>query len=403
MEGILQEVSELLETLSSYQRNRLSTLAVNARSSAGQDAELTAMTGSPSTPSSAEVETYNTLRASLSLLIGRLPPYAVAKLNGDQMAELSISMNIPVESKNYTGNMENHELSTARQSSALGTVAASAARTPTPSAIPPARASNYYQPSAATPTPRPSYTAPRPSIPATQYPSQQYSNRPTSASQYSTPNNYGAAQSTPAPSRQYPSHYGYQTPHPNQYVNGQRPPPTNGYYAPQYVAAQSAVPPPQTPQYQQRPSQPGYQQRAQNSMAYNYGQIPNGRSTSPQNPSSYHSAYHRPSYSAPVPNPDHTQTQPGTPISRPSSAMTNANSSAVQSNSNIPTTIGQQLNMSAEEQAALMNRQKQQLVAQQMRMRQDSGTPQPTNGQSGGQMSGTPVAQPSGLTAGHGH
>ena len=402
VEGVLQEVSELLETLSSYQRNRLATLAVNARSSTGQDSELTSMTGSPSTPSSAEVEIYNTLKTSISLLVGKLPPYAVARLNGNQLAELSISTKIPVESKNYMGTMETHDLSNGRQAGAIGTVASSAVRTSTSGTVPPVRASNYYQPSTATPTPRPSYTAPRPSIPATQYSSQQYSGRPLPASHYSAPGNYTASQSTPAPNRQYSSHYGYQTPHPNQYVNGQRPPPTNGYYGSQYAVAQNTVPAPQTPQYQQRPSQPGYQQRAQNSMAYNYGSMPNGRSTSPQNPSTYHSAYHRPSYSTPVPNSNHSQTQPGTPVSRPSSVVTAANVGAAQANNSVPTTIGQQLNMSAEEQAALMNRQKQQLVAQQMRMRQDSGTPQPLNGQAGGQVGGTPIAQTNGLTEGHG-
>jgi hypothetical protein len=103
VEEILQEVSELLETLNSYQRIRNLTLNPLPRSvgtSSGSD---------PAKPSESEIATYNTLKSQLSLMIAMLPPYAVAKLNSDQLAELKVSTKIQVLANNYKGAMQEEE------------------------------------------------------------------------------------------------------------------------------------------------------------------------------------------------------------------------------------------------------------------------------------------------------
>lgn len=59
--------------------------------------------------------------------------------------------------------------------------------------------------------------------------------------------------------------------------------------------------------------------------------------------------------------------------------------------------------MTAEEQSALMNRQKAQLAEQQSSaVRQGSGTPQPANGHYSGPQNGTPAVQSNGVAVGQG-
>lgn len=96
-EEILTEVSEMLQMLSSYQRNR--TLALNHHKQQGsstQNKSLVELLGDPITPSSSELILYDTLRSSLTSLITSLPPYAVAKLDGEQMGQLNISTKLLV-------------------------------------------------------------------------------------------------------------------------------------------------------------------------------------------------------------------------------------------------------------------------------------------------------------------
>ena len=103
VDEILEEISELLETLNSYQRIR--NLSLNPLPRSGS----TSSVADPAKPSEAEVATYNTLKAQLTLMIAMLPPYAVAKLNSDQLAELNISTKIQVLTDNYKGVMEEDE------------------------------------------------------------------------------------------------------------------------------------------------------------------------------------------------------------------------------------------------------------------------------------------------------
>ncbi|EON68927.1 hypothetical protein W97_08185 [Coniosporium apollinis CBS 100218] len=111
VEEILRDISELLETLHSYQRIRNATLTSTPRTPAAQSAPIALVTGSPSSPSEAEIDVYKMLKTQLSLMIATLPPYAVAKLDGEQLAELNISKNIMVETKDYRGVMEEDAVS----------------------------------------------------------------------------------------------------------------------------------------------------------------------------------------------------------------------------------------------------------------------------------------------------
>ncbi|PMB67836.1 hypothetical protein BM221_006007 [Beauveria bassiana] len=93
-DDILTEVSDLIETLSSYQRIRNLTLpnSQNRQSSDPVTGDMLA-TAAPE-PSEEEVATYEMLKSQLTLIIKTLPPFAVAKLNGDQLDDLLISTKI---------------------------------------------------------------------------------------------------------------------------------------------------------------------------------------------------------------------------------------------------------------------------------------------------------------------
>ena len=416
VQDILKDVSELLETLSSHQHVRNLSLPTNTRTSASQNLPLTAMSGSPSTPSSTEIDIYNVLKSQLCLMISALPPHVVAKLNGEQLDALSISTRIPTEARNYHGTMEDVESATKIRPVAVSATGGSSMRTMTPTASAAARSSHYQQP-ITNANPRVTYASQTPvraTAPSATYPSQQYSARPTSSTtQYTTHVSHPTASQQPTASSNRHSYstpqYSYQTPqaHHGQYTNGHRPQQTqNGYssYSQQYAASQQANSPApiQGSQYQ-RPTQPGYQQRAQNTQTPSYAPLPSGRSASPQNPSVGYTAYHhRTSFSGPSLPPSQSQQRPQ--YNSQSSQITNANSGAVQLN-NAVGTVGQHIHLTAEEQAMLMDRQKQQL-AQQIRLnnaRQGSGTPQPTPGPAPPQLSnGMPASQSNGVTPGHG-
>ena len=410
---VLTEISDLLETLNSYQRVRNLSLATNSRTTAGQNPQLAAMSGSPTSPSSAEFDVYSMLKSQLSLMIAMLPPYAVAKLNGDQLEALSISTRIPIDGKNFRGTMEEDDFTLKAKQTTMNAAAGTTARTANPATSLSTR-TQHYQASTTTPAQRLTHgsnsTVPRPTAPSATYPSQQFSSRASSIS-----NNYATTAShANYPSQRPPSSsshrnslptqpYGQQTPQPGQYTNGSRQySGQNGHsYSQQYVAPQQATSPaPVLASQFQRPSQPGYQQRAQNTSSYGYGPPTPGRSASPQTPAIAYTPQQRATYAAPVSNTPSSQRpqyypQTATPAS--------ANLNALQLNG-ATGTVGQHLGLTADEQAMLMNRQKAQL-AQHMQMnniRQGSGTPQPSTGPLGGQTNGTAVAQSNGVMVGPG-
>ena len=412
IEEILNEISGLLETLHSYQRVRNLSLNASARTSAGQKSELASILGSPTSPSTGEFDVYSTLKSQLTLMISMLPPYAVAKLDGEKLKALNVTTRIHVESKNIKGTMEDDELTAKSKQTAISAAAGAAARVNSANGNPAARNSYYHQPAAspAAQTPRTNFSAqtayPRSSSSAALYPpSTQYSARPAS-------NNYSSSSYRPSHSSQqmppsssgrnpYASQpYGGQPSpaHPIQYTNGYRPPSASNMhpYSQQYVNAQQAAVTPATPGAQyQRPSQPGYQVRAQTSSNHAPTSASLVRTGSPgvgvpaqtQRFSDYGSA-------APV-----NQGRPQF-YQQLSHYATQGQSSAQANGTVAPLSTASSgdvhQNMSAEEQVSVMGRQKAQLV--EGVQRQGSGTPQPANGYHGGHGSGatTPVlAQPS--------
>ncbi|KAH0537336.1 hypothetical protein FGG08_005852 [Glutinoglossum americanum] len=128
LDEVLRDISELLETLNSHQRIRNLSLAPMSQTAVGQNRQITAMTGSPSSPSSAEMDVYGMLKSQLSILIAGLPPYAVAKLDGDRLAELNVSTKMVVEGKDYKGVMEEDETARTSAISAMTAAAGSATR-----------------------------------------------------------------------------------------------------------------------------------------------------------------------------------------------------------------------------------------------------------------------------------
>ncbi|KAL1910910.1 hypothetical protein Sste5344_003082 [Sporothrix stenoceras] len=131
---MLQEVSDLIVTLASYQRNRNLTLPTSQdRFSADPvNADMLRNGALAQQPSEEEMLTYQTLKAQLSLIIQALPPYVVARLNSDKLEELNISTKIEVRGEEYRGVLEEDEsVVRARQAAQAAQVAASSPqRTP---------------------------------------------------------------------------------------------------------------------------------------------------------------------------------------------------------------------------------------------------------------------------------
>ena len=408
VEEVLHEISGLLETLHSYQRIRNLSLNASTRTSAGTKSELTSILGSPTSPSTGEFDVYNTLKSQLTLMVSMLPPYAVAKLDGEKLEALNVTARIQVESKNTKGSMEDDEFTAKSKQTAFSAVAGAAARINNPNVNATARNSYYQQPPAppAAQTPRTNYSAQaaysRSSSSASLYPpGTQYSTRPTS-------NNYSSSSYRPSHSSQqipppssgrnpYSSQpYGGQPSpaHPIQYTNGYRAPSTSNMhpYSQQYVNAQQVAVSPATPY--QRPSQPGYQVRAQTSSNHAPTPATLARTASPGVPFPAQTQRFSDYGSAATAN----QTRPQFYQQLSHYATQGQNSPQV--NGTVTplsaATLGDvDRHMSPEEQASVVGRQKAQLVDGVQR--QGSGTPQPVNGYHGGQASGatTPVlAQP---------
>lgn len=157
---VLTEISELLETLASHQRIRNSSLTTNPQTPVVQNSSLATLAGSPSTPSTEEIDVYQILKSQLTLLISQLPPYAVAKLNGDQMDELNISRTILFDTKEYSGVLEEDQLSRIAKAPPVSATPATLARTSSGShAHYPPNGTQYSRPvpSAHQPSSRPGY------------------------------------------------------------------------------------------------------------------------------------------------------------------------------------------------------------------------------------------------------
>lgn len=396
-EEVLHEISELLETLASHQRIRNSSLATNPRTPVIQNSSLASLAGSPSTPSSDEIDVYQMLKSQLTLMVSQLPPYAVAKLNGDQLDELNVSRTLIMENKSGRGVLEDD------QSSRLAKAPVPApAQTPTLNRMVSSGsgAHSHYPPgstqfgrstsslhSGARPVQSgPNYFPQQPAV--ARSPSIQYQRSNSGSQVYQAP---ASSYATPRPSFSSTQAYGQQTPRTSftqnttgQYYSQRSSQPSN------YAGGQSQYfgSTPQTqPQsrYSQPAAQNGYFQRSQN-VAPMYGTTPSNqtRTASPLKaaPSAGQPAYgSRPGYgsggqmrSTYYPPSQYGTAQPQTPA---------ASSSA---------------GFSANPQQMMLDRQQAQqtqarLAAQNSFNRQGSGTPQPPqNGQYGGPANGTPMA-----------
>jgi hypothetical protein len=276
VDEVLQEISDLLQTLSSYQRIR----------------NLSKVSTGPATPTSAETDVYEILKSNLAILVNSLPPYAVAKLSGDQLDTLNVSTNIVIDTKDHVGTMEQDEYSLQRQRATMaathpatgrGNVSVGAAGRPGNYG---AQSANYNQRLSFASTPRTPYGTQARSVPS-------YGNTGTPLSQ-----NYPAARPTPMtsqragiPAQQSYSNQAYlhgpsaaQFPRPSaaqqngygssyvQSVNSQafaqqrQVPPTYSYS--HNPSPQKAVPSPQpVPHAQQRHAQHQQAQQAQQTQA----------------------------------------------------------------------------------------------------------------------------------------
>ncbi len=132
VEQVLRQVSELLETLASYQRIRNASLATNSstsRASISPAPSLSSRPTRPDSPAEDEIATYHSLRRELAYLVLRLPPYAVAKLNGDQLADLGVSKLIAFEGRDVKGTMEEDQVARLAKYTAMATAAGIASLT----------------------------------------------------------------------------------------------------------------------------------------------------------------------------------------------------------------------------------------------------------------------------------
>ncbi|KIW02782.1 uncharacterized protein PV09_05844 [Verruconis gallopava] len=308
MDELLQEVSDLLETLASFQRIRNTSLSTSARTTVGQNNPVTDLMGTPTTPSSAELEVYKTLKLQLAVLINQLPPYVVARLNGDRLEELNIKTSIPIETEDARGVMAEDEATRAAKMQAYAAAAGSQSqagrtptnsyanypatanqysRTPVPQQLRPSGSSNYYTPQAQ------GQSRPAP----IQY-NRSSSSMPTYNSNYSQPANRSSFsqnynQSTPRPGS-------YQAPG-NQHFPQMQNTPAN---KPSYNPAPYSTPQPQRTAYQQTPTT-SFQQRPQGTApmysGYMQTQSPHARTNSPQVPPQGQYNQPRQGYSTPAP------------------------------------------------------------------------------------------------------
>lgn len=243
VDDVLREVSDLLQTLSSYQRIR--------------DVEQSRI--SATTPSAPEFDTYEILKSQLSIMVNSLPPFAVAKLNGDQLKDLNISSNFVCSLNDYPGIAEADDAELAKRRAKLAATTA-ASRTPAPVQTT-ARPTTYQAP-AISHTPRtPAYSTttaayarpssytqpyrpppastPRPAYPQAQYGGSPAYTQPTSLQQFQRPMpngypSYNSPQVTPYATQQKPM------------VNGHRP----GIYSSTMAPSTPAKAPTLTPQQQ---------------------------------------------------------------------------------------------------------------------------------------------------------
>jgi len=103
----LHEVTDLIETLVSYQRIRNLVLPSSQTRAEGAPVNHDMLAhGSVPQPSDEEMATYQALKSRLASIISSLPPYVISKLGGRQTGELLVSTKLQVTSEEFEGVME---------------------------------------------------------------------------------------------------------------------------------------------------------------------------------------------------------------------------------------------------------------------------------------------------------
>ena len=256
VDAVLKEVSELIETLLSQQQVRQLDQTRSRKATE---------------PEGTELDIHNILRTQLSLIIDSLPPSAVTRLNGDKLRRLNITSQIMLEQPDYVGSGESEGYVIRRPAPNASTPAPTRQPVPNAGPIRPNNLLPQQNPSLANYNARArAYNA------VSNGPNQQVG---TNTVSFQTQRPMG----TPSQN----SYLGrpYQPPGSQSYTSQQalqqfQRPVQNGYsaYAPNNTASTPGQP------FVQRPSQPGYQQRAQERDSGI------GRSTSPQTPAQYQAA-----------------------------------------------------------------------------------------------------------------
>lgn len=276
VDEILEEVTDMIETLSSYQRIRNLTLpnSQNRQSSDPVTGDMLATAGPQ--PSEEEQLTYEMLKSQLALIIKTLPPYAVAKLNGDQLEDLLISTKVQVQTDQYKGVMEEDDAAVQARIRAQQAAQAAARpvsqRTPSVSSVPYA---NHYPPQQQFGTPTRTPALPQqyyrqggtPSFQAQPRPMPPSQPRPPQPNQYTRPNGFPNQYATQLAKAQTP--YGHQNM--TQYASQPRP---------QFGQMQMQQGTPN----QRYPYQPNYPpQSAGTPVQANYAAYTNGAGMPPRN------------------------------------------------------------------------------------------------------------------------
>ncbi|KAL7619507.1 hypothetical protein AAE478_010047 [Parahypoxylon ruwenzoriense] len=333
VDDILQDVSDMIQTLISYQKNRNLTLPSASSQSryAADPAHSDMLTnGTPVQPGEEEMATYQALKAQLALVIQMLPPYAVARLNSDKLDELNISTRIEVRTDEYQGLMEEDEAAARARHAQAATVNVRPVSHRASSSSSNIQYGQQYHPNRA-PMPNPqqyygAQTPIRPPQPAIQRPPQTmpptYPQRPPSNAGYRPPNHYANT----GYSQQFPKHQSYSQPGPYATTPTQpRPPyqPMPGYPNMGNPTPQARFPsyPPntQTPGYHHQSYQAQHQPQQHGTPSHvPYPQYTNGVVVAPQRTASPHIPHPVPQHQH-QPIPHHPGYNPtATPPRRPS-------------------------------------------------------------------------------------
>ncbi|KAI1801230.1 hypothetical protein F4811DRAFT_468327 [Daldinia bambusicola] len=314
VDDILQDVSDMIQTLVSYQKNRnltLPTASSQSRYAADPSHSDMLTNGTPVQPGEEETATYQALKAQLALVIQMLPPYAVARLNSDKLEELNISTKIEVRTDEYQGLMEEDEAA-ARARAAQAPVNPRPVAHRSSSSSSSVQYSQQYHPNRA-PMPTPPFYGPqtpiRPPQPAMQRVPQTmppaYPQRPPSNTGYRPPNHY--------PNAGYPQQFNKAPPFPQPGPYGgtptqARPPyqPMPGYPNMGSQTPQARFPPyppaTQPPNYHPQPYQPQHPPQQHGTPTHQpYVQYPNGAPNMPQRTASPHIS-HPPPQHQPIPH-----------------------------------------------------------------------------------------------------